>query len=210
MIKFSCPSCGKNYTIGEELFGKRVQCKKCGDKIRLPSKPEGDDETLPASATLAPPVSDGMGKNEGAYRHQSCQGITSVMGEDFYYVANIFSPPHTTFCQKCNDHLPLAEFEWVHSGEPILHFHARHRAKFQGIDRWLGWDKFIFAGIALGGGVGLILGGAIGTIWGGTAVTVCAIGLAVVGAGIGFAVTGTIAVRTLDRVLGTSDFTKLT
>jgi DNA-directed RNA polymerase subunit RPC12/RpoP len=40
-IRFSCADCGKEYKVPEKFAGKKVKCKKCGAKIRVPSEEEG-------------------------------------------------------------------------------------------------------------------------------------------------------------------------
>ncbi|MCC9605856.1 prolyl oligopeptidase family serine peptidase [Blastopirellula sp. JC732] len=42
-IQFNCPSCGKNYSVGEQLAGKQAKCKACGATMSIP---------LPAVAPL--------------------------------------------------------------------------------------------------------------------------------------------------------------
>jgi hypothetical protein len=48
-IKFAC-SCGKAYKVPENLSGKRVRCKQCGEAIRVPSESEGSVNSSRASA----------------------------------------------------------------------------------------------------------------------------------------------------------------
>jgi ubiquitin-protein ligase len=48
MIDFSCPSCGKRFSVDDALAGRRAKCKGCGGAITVPA---------PAAATPArPPV----------------------------------------------------------------------------------------------------------------------------------------------------------
>ena len=60
-LAFECP-CGRRYHVGEELAGKVVRCKQCGEKIRIPnatsSGPDLDlyglDEGEPAPSVTIP------------------------------------------------------------------------------------------------------------------------------------------------------------
>jgi hypothetical protein len=36
-ISFRCPSCGKGYSVGDELAGKKGKCKQCGGVFAVPA-----------------------------------------------------------------------------------------------------------------------------------------------------------------------------
>ena len=36
-IDFSCPGCGKNYTLPDKFAGKRATCKKCNSSVQVPA-----------------------------------------------------------------------------------------------------------------------------------------------------------------------------
>ncbi|HSV13784.1 MAG TPA: hypothetical protein VLI90_05965 [Tepidisphaeraceae bacterium] len=64
MIEVACSSCGKQYRLADELSGKRVRCKECGETIAVPElAPAGAIATLndddiavaPAPAPVAAP-----------------------------------------------------------------------------------------------------------------------------------------------------------
>src|SRR5262245_54558029 len=58
-ISFACPNCSKSYRVGDQLGGKRVKCKGCGQPVEIPPAVEGDipltpdpiDELAPAPVT---------------------------------------------------------------------------------------------------------------------------------------------------------------
>lgn len=66
MIKFTCPSCGKKYSVAENLAGKAAGCSRCHRKILIPSAvtsaPTPAPATspgptpTPATAPTAPPI----------------------------------------------------------------------------------------------------------------------------------------------------------
>jgi predicted Zn finger-like uncharacterized protein len=39
MIKFSCPQCGANYKLADNMVGKRVRCGACGERATVPKLP---------------------------------------------------------------------------------------------------------------------------------------------------------------------------
>lgn len=43
-IRFNCADCGKEYKVPAKFAGKKVKCKKCGAKIRVP---DGDEDSAP-------------------------------------------------------------------------------------------------------------------------------------------------------------------
>jgi hypothetical protein len=56
MLKVTC-DCGANYTVREELAGKKGRCRKCGNTFVIPSAPEpvaADDEYAMIEAAPAP------------------------------------------------------------------------------------------------------------------------------------------------------------
>ncbi|MEZ6188454.1 MAG: FHA domain-containing protein [Planctomycetota bacterium] len=49
-IKFACPECSSAYKVPEKYAGKRIRCKKCEAKIRVPSESVA---SLPSQRTQA-------------------------------------------------------------------------------------------------------------------------------------------------------------
>ncbi|MCA8921548.1 MAG: FHA domain-containing protein [Planctomycetes bacterium] len=49
-IKFACPECSSAYKVPEKYAGKRIRCKKCEAKIRVPSETVA---SLPSQRTQA-------------------------------------------------------------------------------------------------------------------------------------------------------------
>lgn len=62
MIRFSCPTCHREYVLADAMFGLPLVCKKCGLHLTVP-EPEPEPETPAAvpepAVTPAPPVSPG-------------------------------------------------------------------------------------------------------------------------------------------------------
>lgn len=50
-IVFKCRRCGKRYKVRDEAAGKRIECKECGQKVRVPTPKEThtDDDLLGAA-----------------------------------------------------------------------------------------------------------------------------------------------------------------
>lgn len=43
-IEFECPDCSREYRVKDELAGRRVTCKGCGEKIQVPDPDAAEDE----------------------------------------------------------------------------------------------------------------------------------------------------------------------
>ena len=43
-IEFECPDCSREYRVKDELAGRSVTCKGCGEKIHIPESDAEDDE----------------------------------------------------------------------------------------------------------------------------------------------------------------------
>ena len=43
MITFSCETCGKSFTVADELAGRKAKCKACGSAIVVPDPQAADD-----------------------------------------------------------------------------------------------------------------------------------------------------------------------
>lgn len=43
-IEFECPDCSREYRVKDELAGRRVTCKGCGEKIQVPDPDAEEDE----------------------------------------------------------------------------------------------------------------------------------------------------------------------
>jgi len=43
-IEFECPDCSREYRVKDELAGRKVTCKGCGEKIFIPDPDAADDE----------------------------------------------------------------------------------------------------------------------------------------------------------------------
>lgn len=57
MISFSCPDCGKAFTVKDELAGKKGKCAGCGQTFRVPDYDPEDDllNALPVDAPEGEP-----------------------------------------------------------------------------------------------------------------------------------------------------------
>lgn len=54
MIKFSCPQCGRRFSVDEKLAGKMGHCKHCSHRIKIPAKKvPGDDVAISGRFRLA-------------------------------------------------------------------------------------------------------------------------------------------------------------
>lgn len=50
-ISFRCPACGKSFSVGDELAGKKARCKQCGGAMVIPAQ---------AATKTAPPPPDDL------------------------------------------------------------------------------------------------------------------------------------------------------
>jgi len=69
---FSCPSCDKRYRWKPTMAGKKVACKSCGAKLRVPDEPGGVPERVEGGGGSSTPKSGGADAaggagNEGGY-----------------------------------------------------------------------------------------------------------------------------------------------
>lgn len=55
-IQFTCDSCGKSYSVKQELAGKKAKCKDCGHQIRIPDAAPASHSIPSAAPKAAPPV----------------------------------------------------------------------------------------------------------------------------------------------------------
>lgn len=53
-IRFACPSCGREYSVKDELAGKGAKCGQCGHKMKIP---QAATAVAAASSAAAPPSS---------------------------------------------------------------------------------------------------------------------------------------------------------
>lgn len=55
-IDFACDSCGKSYSVKQELAGRKAKCKQCGQSIRVPGQRTETTNAAPATPRpTAPP-----------------------------------------------------------------------------------------------------------------------------------------------------------
>lgn len=66
MIDVTCPSCGKQYRLADDLSGKRVRCKECAETIAVPelatagAAVSADDIAIAPAAAAAPVVAPAL------------------------------------------------------------------------------------------------------------------------------------------------------
>jgi len=61
MIEFTC-SCGKSYSVRDELAGKTGKCKECGAALRVPKRLDAKKETRKAEPARPLPWDSGSGR----------------------------------------------------------------------------------------------------------------------------------------------------
>lgn len=87
------------------------------------------------------------------YRHQKCNGVTEIGGDDFSHLSNPYQPCTQTFCCTCSGLANVSEVVWTDSGEVVREY--RHRVLMQSpfpIKYWrLGVG--VFVGVAIGFGI---------------------------------------------------------
>jgi hypothetical protein len=69
MIAFQCPHCLTNFTARDELAGKKIKCRSCGEAVRVnadAAEPEPNEESAPARGARLPPRRKTQGKSSRA------------------------------------------------------------------------------------------------------------------------------------------------
>jgi predicted Zn finger-like uncharacterized protein len=56
-IRIICPQCTHSYSVADELAGRKIRCKNCGEPIKIPrpevaDEPESPDEPRPVQAAV--------------------------------------------------------------------------------------------------------------------------------------------------------------
>ena len=112
------------------------------------------------------------------YVHAACEMSTEISESDFEAIADPFCPSSHTMCAECDESFPMEEFAWSDTGERIVDYYARYRAKVGTMGRLLGsrGTGIVFAtiGIVGGGGLGIVAAQSIGWIGGVLVGLVCA------------------------------------
>ena len=66
-IRFDCADCGKEYKVPAKFAGKKVKCKKCGAKIRVPEEgADSNSEKTPSKKVKASATSAKAEKKEAS------------------------------------------------------------------------------------------------------------------------------------------------
>lgn len=97
-----------------------------------------------------------------SYTHDKCGEVTVVSESEFKIVASPLPGCRMTMCCGCGQHFPIAEFKWSDSGERIVDYYARHRAKASLSAHLVSSLAFSLSLIALGAVAGVALGIAAG------------------------------------------------
>lgn len=160
---------------------------------------EVSDDTPAASR-----VPDGV-PSSGSYIHEKCGQTTDVDGGDFRNLMKPVPGMRGTMCAACGEMFLINEFKWADTGEPILAYYERHRAKVPALTKLLCGRKLglmvWLLGFLAGIGFAIWCGGHLGWIWG------ILIGLvsSFVGLIAAILIWGTFEEYLLNRALGVSD-----
>jgi hypothetical protein len=139
------------------------------------------------------------------YIHEKCGQATDVSESEFKIVASPLPGCRMTMCCACAQHFPIAEFKWADSGERIVDYYNRHRAKASLSARLVSSLAFTLALVALGGIGGVAAGVAAGN-WVGIIVGfLVGIVSVLVGMVAGLLVASAIETRVVARSLGVPD-----
>src|SRR2546426_119959 len=88
-IKFACTRCGRQYDVGDDLAGKRVKCKECGEIVSIPPQDvmvisatevlDGDRERPAAGGgALAPGAAEGAMSEVAAWAARVLAEVNKV------------------------------------------------------------------------------------------------------------------------------------
>lgn len=105
-----------------------------------------------------------------SYRHLKCGKVTIVSEGDYKVLANPLTACQETVCAACEEAFPIQEFEWADTGENIVDYHVRHKAKLSPstvtiCSANLGCAVLLL-GIIAGLAVGIVSGRSLGLGWG--------------------------------------------
>jgi hypothetical protein len=133
----------------------------------LPNRPftlEVSDDT-PAASQLP----DGVPSSR-SYIHDKCGETTDVDGGDFKNIACPVPGMKGTMCAACGSMFLISEFKWADTGEPILAYYERHRARVPALTKLICGRRFGLAvwliGFLAGIGFAIWCGSHLGWIWG--------------------------------------------
>lgn len=123
--------------------------------------PRGAHRSLALSVPILPLNSPDMNQSSipqsRTYRHLKCRELTIVSEEAFSAISDPLSDMTRTWCNACNAHFPLSEYEWADTGENITDYYARHGARATKLERFLCSRRFLVIVAVLG-----FLAGAVG------------------------------------------------
>lgn len=140
------------------------------------------------------------------YTHRRCRTQTTVDGPEFRAISDPMAGMRTTYCGKCEDQFPVAEFLWTDTNEPIGDYYTRHRKNASPSDLWWcgngGLATLVGLGVAIGIGWGVILSVLFSWLIG----LIAGVVLAIAGAAAGLVLRETlISPRITERVCGDAD-----
>ena len=98
----------------------------------------------------APEPPESRAYRSRAYRHTACGEETLVEGRSFGIVSNPMSDMERTRCANCGAMFPIAEFEWVDTGESLSDDYARHTGSATDRQRFLCSKTVMLAPVGLG------------------------------------------------------------
>ena len=61
-IKFRCPNCQQGYTIATDKAGTKINCQKCGTKMRIPDASAEPTKPKPTGGSASKPLAEQPGK----------------------------------------------------------------------------------------------------------------------------------------------------
>ena len=104
------------------------------------------------------------------YIHDLCGEVTEVGAGDFKNMAAPVPGMLQTICSRCGRAFPVSDFHWEDTGENIVTYYDRHRAKTSAFVRMLCSRKISVLVLCLGilGGlaIGVWCGNSLGLVWG--------------------------------------------
>ncbi|MEO0964328.1 MAG: ABC transporter permease [Planctomycetota bacterium] len=107
---FSCPTCGKRYRWKPAMAGKKVACKQCGEKLRVPAEPGGVTEVVGGVSSVVAPVQASAPADSAAGYELSDESIAEptprVSAPDGKCPScNQRMKPGAVLCMNCGFHL---------------------------------------------------------------------------------------------------------
>ena len=92
-VRFKCPTCGSKDSAPDEMAGKKIHCRKCGQKIKLPERKPFSPVRLPTPEFK--PTSSSAAPTAPGYQCSVCHNQ--------FAVSDVYDQDGVIICKSCFD-----------------------------------------------------------------------------------------------------------